>query len=84
MGSCEWEVQEPSGCSVPWGQVSQLVFCVSRNPEEVGSNRGAGSKCKQAKKQEAFPPPLSLHRPPAADLAQIKGVTTMPEPKLFT
>jgi hypothetical protein len=33
--------------------MSQLVFCTSWNPKEVGSNRCAG-KCKQAKKNKLF------------------------------
>lgn len=64
-------------------EVFQLVFWISWNPGEVGSNRCAGSKCKQAKK-EVFLLPLSLCRPPASKgMAQIKGVTTMPRPNLF-
>ena len=69
----EWEVQESSSCSVPRLQVFQLVFCIRWNPEEVGSNRSSG-KCKETKKNGPFLFPLSLCRPPAEGVAQIKGV----------
>ena len=48
--------------------------CFSWNPKGVGTSRCAGSKYKQAKKNELFLFPLSLYRPPAEGMAQIKGV----------
>ena len=66
MTICEWETQESRGCSVPRGWVFQLVFCISWNPEEVGSNTCA-NKCKQSKKKRTLPFYIVL-------LAQIKDV----------
>ena len=36
------KARESSSCSVPQGWVSQLLFCISWNPEEIGSNASEG------------------------------------------
>jgi hypothetical protein len=44
--------------SITRGYMFQLAFCISWNPEKIGSNRCTG-KCKQAKKGE----PSFFHHP---------------------
>jgi hypothetical protein len=42
MASCEQKVHESSSSPVSQEWVSQLVFCICWNPEEVGSNAHEG------------------------------------------
>ena len=62
----------------------QLVISISWNLEGVGSNRCVGKEV-QAGKQAAFLLSLSLYRPPAEGVAQIKGVDNLPwtQPLLY-
>lgn len=54
MGSCEWEVQELSSCSILGGRVFQWVFCISWNPEQVDSKRCAVSAGRQKRTRPSF------------------------------
>lgn len=40
MVDYEQKVQESSDCSVPW--ITQLVFSMHQNPDDVGSNASEG------------------------------------------
>jgi hypothetical protein len=48
--------------------------CLRRSSIEVGSNRGPGKKVQAVEEEWIFLLPMSLYRPPAEGVAQIKGV----------
>jgi hypothetical protein len=55
----------------------QLVIYISLEEEELkeeASTDVQASKCKQAEEEKAFLLPLSLRRPPAEGMAQIKSI----------
>jgi hypothetical protein len=70
MGSHEWDVQESSSCSVPWGFVSARLLFSAGILKKLAPT--AVLLYKQA--EWAFLFLLSLWRAPAEETTQIKGV----------
>ena len=77
MNSCGWKVQESSSCSVPQDWMSQLIFYVCWNLEEVGSNGSGGDVLaiwQQAGKEQKLLSSMLLYRLQEEGMSHIKGM----------
>lgn len=81
MTDREWKVPEFRSCSATQGWMSQLVFSICWNAEEVYSSAsevlGDGlARQGQTGKEQNPPPSVSLCKLPAEGMVQVKGVSS--------
>lgn len=81
MADREWKVPDFRSCPVTQGWMSQLVFSVCWNPEEVycRATEGLGdvlARQGQTGKEQNPPPLVSLCKLPAEGVVQVKGVSS--------